>query len=76
LSTVNAVSEARTIEATPSAEATVHTARPVETPNEVPSAARRPCSSAFLVTIAVSGPGTTITTAAIPTNSHRWWITR
>ena len=38
-------------------------------PSDVPSAARRPWTSTFLVTTAVSGPGTTITIAATPMNT-------
>ena len=69
---MKATADSRTTAATPSAAATVQISRPVLTPSEVPSAARRPWISAFLVTRTVSGPGATITSAAIPTKAHRW----
>jgi uncharacterized protein len=72
---VNATSDAHTTAPTPSAAATVQTARPLTTPNEVASAGRRPCTSAFLVTSAVSGPGARITSAATPMNAETFACT-
>ena len=69
---MNAVAEACTIAATPSAAASVQTSRPLTTPNAVAIAGRRPYSRAFFVTSAVSGPGVAMTSAATPRNAVRW----
>jgi hypothetical protein len=46
----------------------VQTERPLTTPREVRRAARRPPRSAFLRTMAMSGPGVRITTTATTRN--------
>ena len=49
----------------PSAAAAVQIERPTETPSAAKTPDRRPPTRAFLVTIAVSGPGMTISRTAI-----------
>ena len=68
---MNAVADACTIAATPNAAASVQTSRPLTTPKAVAIAGRRPYIRAFFVTRAVSGPGATITIAAMPRNAVR-----
>ena len=54
------------IAATPRAVASVQTERPTFTPIALPSAASRPWISAFLVTTAVSGPGSSMIATTTP----------
>lgn len=68
LITVNAVAETVRIAANPAAEAVAHSISPVMMPAVVRKAARRPCSSATLVTTAVSAPGVIVCNAASPIN--------
>ena len=63
---MNAGSEAASSAAIPTADASVHTACPDETPSAVKIPARRPPSSELRIVSAVSGPGVTITIADTP----------
>src|SRR5256885_4876984 len=53
------------------AAAIVHVASPITTPNDANIAPRRPATNACFVTIAVSGPGITITSTEMRTNGTR-----
>src|SRR5262245_38984857 len=60
----------------PAAEAAIQTRRPVTVPSAVRRAARRPPSSAFLVTIAMAGPGVITIRQATSRNAARCGISQ
>src|SRR5215471_2213476 len=60
----------------PTAEAAIQTRRPVTVPIAVSRAARRPPSSAFFVTIAMSGPGVITIRQATSRNAARCGISQ
>ena len=69
---MNAVAEALSSAAIPSAEAAAHAKHPATTPTAVATAARMPPATALRVTSAMSAPGVTVSTAATAEKASSW----